>query len=290
MTGPSFPTLDATIEGLSKDVWERLRDVTAFPPTRFVRFGEGTITDILMLDLNRRNFTMALFTQTPKPLEAISGTDFEWWLGSDATGWLRFAVQSKKLDLRSQRYANLKHDVNGVLQLDCLEQYAASNQATPLYCLYNYSDHVDPMKHWHCCQRCFQAEELGCTITPSANIRNSLQNRGMRDFDSVHTYPETVPWRCLASCPRIGEILGLAQVHQTQGLARGSSPLFLESPRRIYPELPGRLRSERQSDGPRRSREPIAIDELDLDFYDKDAGPPKRICLLETTPRDPASP
>ena len=174
--------------------------------------------------------------------------------------------------------------------LDCLEQYAASNQATPLYCLYNYSDHVDPMKHWHRCQRCFQAAELGCTVTPSANIRNSLNIRGMRDFDSVHTYPETVPWRCLAPCPRTGELLGLAQVNQTQGLARGSSPLFLQSPPRIYPELPGRLRSERQSDGPRRSREPIAIDELDLDFYDKNAGPPKRICLLETTGRDPASP
>lgn len=96
---------------------------------------------------------MAVFTQTPKIRETTSGTDFEWWLGSDSTGWLRFAVQSKKLHMQSQWYSTLRHDVNGVLQLDCLEQYAASNRATPLYCLYNYSDHVDPDKHWHCCER-----------------------------------------------------------------------------------------------------------------------------------------
>ena len=46
-------------------------------------------------------------------------------------------------------------------------------------------------------------EELGCTLTPSANIRKSLEIWGTRSFDPVHSYPDTIPWRCLATCPRI---------------------------------------------------------------------------------------
>ena len=66
-------TLDFTLEVLSRDIWERLRDVCGMPSARSIRFGEETITDLLMLDLYRQNFTRARFTQTPKLEEATKG-------------------------------------------------------------------------------------------------------------------------------------------------------------------------------------------------------------------------
>ena len=65
MTTPTL-TLETILANLSKDVWERLRDVKALARARSIRFGEETITDLLMLDLNRQAATMSIFTQTPK--------------------------------------------------------------------------------------------------------------------------------------------------------------------------------------------------------------------------------
>ena len=173
-TVPTY-TLDTILESLSRDVWERLRDIKALSPKYNVRFGEETITDLLMLDLNRHVLTQGLFVQTSKDREAIRGTDFEWWLGSDVTGWIRLAVQAKKLDLKSNRYNKLNHTINNVKQIDRLERYANRHGAIPLYCLYNYNDNVNPYEHWHCCQRPFDEEAFGCTLTPSSNIQNSYK-------------------------------------------------------------------------------------------------------------------
>ena len=51
-----------------------------------VRFGEETITDLLMMDLYVQGSTLAHFEQTSKPDEAMWGTDFELWLGSERKG------------------------------------------------------------------------------------------------------------------------------------------------------------------------------------------------------------
>ena len=82
------------------------------PHRRGVPFGEETITDLLMLDLNRLGPAKALFTPTSKPVEANQGTDFECWVGSDDAGWLRFAIQSKK---RVAYAAGLSHPGKGHL-------------------------------------------------------------------------------------------------------------------------------------------------------------------------------
>ena len=91
MTTSSSQTLVGTLETLAADTWMRLSDVASLS-ARSVRFGEETITDLLMLDLNRIGSTKVLFTPTSKQAEAFQGTDFECWVGSDGAGWLRFAV------------------------------------------------------------------------------------------------------------------------------------------------------------------------------------------------------
>ena len=267
------------------DIWERLRTLKFLPPARSVRFGEETITDLLMLDLNRSGVRRARFVQTPKHREAKKGTDFECWLGSDAAGWIRLAIQAKKLDVKSDRYNSLNHKVKASRgkkksQLDILDNYANSNGAVPLYCLYNYSDVVDPCKHWHCCQRPFRIEELGCTLTPPSVIKRSIRQWGKRNFDFIHEFQCTLPWRCLASCPNIRQVFALEEQNKLQGFPSESSRLFETRPRR-YPGLPPSLR-ERVSDlVVDNERVILRLDEFDPGYYSLDAGLPKRICILE---------
>ena len=274
MTNPHTQPLDTVLESLSKDVWERLRDVKNLPAAHSIRFGEETITDLLMLDLNRQRPTRAMFTQTPKHREAVRGTDFEWWLGSDTTGWIRLAVQAKKLDLKSERYLNFKHKVNGVKQINRLERYAARHGAIPLYCLYNYSANAES-KVWSCCQRSYDVEELGCTITPSSNIREAMGLWGKKNFDSIHEYEDTVPWRCLALCPRVKGLF--RKTHE-------SPPLFGVPPR-IYSDLPTRLRRIDERTGALRYDGEYPLDDgFDPELYDQEVGFPRRISVLEISP------
>ena len=278
-------TLDCTLERLSIDIWERLRTLKFLPPARSVRFGEETITDILMLDLNRSPFRRAIFTQTPKHREAQRGTDFECWLGSDSLGWIRLAIQAKKLDVKSDRYNSLNHKVNASKgtkksQIEILENYATSNGAVPLYCLYNYSDDVDPCRHWHCCQRPFRVEEMGCTLTPSSVIKRSIKQWGKRNFDFIHEFQGTLPWRCLASCPNIGEAFALTDETDSPGFPSESSRFFETRPRR-YAELPPSLRERVRDTVAGSEWAVLRADEFDPDYYSLDAGLPKRVCILE---------
>jgi hypothetical protein len=141
-------TLCAVLEALAVDTWERLRDSQSLE----IRFGEETITDLLLLDLKRKNPARTRVIQTPKPKEKDQGTDWEWWIGSPRVPWLRFAVQAKKLNLKSSRYDGLKHQVGSALQIDLLEKYAARNRAIPLYCFYNHRHPPATKKAWRCGQ------------------------------------------------------------------------------------------------------------------------------------------
>ena len=87
MTTRNFTDLHTAFSNQSRDIWERLSYVKDSYKTRGplgpVRFGEETITDLIMMDLYMRGSTLVHFTQTTKPDEALWGTDFELWLGSE---------------------------------------------------------------------------------------------------------------------------------------------------------------------------------------------------------------
>ena len=134
--------------------------------------------------------------------------------------------------MKQDRYLTLTHDASGMPQIDALEAYANRNGATPLYCLYNYSSWVDPDLHWHCCERWPREEELGCSMTHASRVRAAINTWGMRTFEFVHEWPGTVPWQCLASCPKVREALRLGRTHPSGG------PFPLLEPRSYYPELP----------------------------------------------------
>ncbi len=196
-------SLVGLLEWLAANTWQRVRDGHELG----VRLGETGLTDYLLLELKRVNSPRLHVFKTSQNLEAKQGTDWEWWIGSNQTGWIRYAVQAKKLYLDKHTYARLRHSVGGVEQVDVLEQYANANDAVPLYCFYNYSDWVDLATCWQC-SLLQENDQLGCTITPSFIVRDALAPgaRGRRNFEAIHGHSQTIPWRCLVKCPRIHRV------------------------------------------------------------------------------------
>ena len=292
MTSSSSENLAGTLETLATDTWMRLRDVASLA-SRSVRFGEETITDLLMLDLNRLGSTKALFTPTSKPVEAIQGTDFECWVGSEGAGWLRFAIQAKKLDLTKSRYNELGRCVKSrqKKQIKILEEFAQANRAAPLYCLYNFWEPADPQTHGTCCQRPFTKEQLGCTITASSTIQDVLKApKGRKTFDYIHRCKYTVPWRCLAICPRIrasfppGSEPSPPPEEQTD-----PTPLF-EHGLNYFDSLPREFQMESVANSLASHSDIMSTEEFDPEFYSDDVDfPRRRIALtLDSGDDDPA--
>ena len=272
MTRSLLATLGIALETLSQDTWEHLRDANALS----IRFGEETITDLLLLDIKRRALASTKVKQTSKSKESQQGTDFEWWLGANQIGWMRFAVQAKKLEFKSDRYPGVTHKVKTDMQIDVLEEYALVNNAVPLYCLYNFTNYVDPSEHWNCCQRSFQIEQLGCTIAPLSTIRKTIGSRGTKNFDFLHGFGDAIPWRCLAICPRIRK--QFYRGRQSSSMVPGELPPLFDTPPRIYDSPPQVLRDE----NPTEMRRLVQASELEQSgLYDQDVGYPRRICRLE---------
>lgn len=302
----SFNELGNLFSNQSTGLWERLGYVRESIKSRGVlgpvRFGEETITDLLMMDLFVQGSTVALFEQTSKPDEAMWGTDFELWLGSDRLGWFRFAIQAKKLDLRTDRYASLtQSNVNGP-QIDLLERYAQSKRAAPLYCLYNHTDGADELDHWHCCTPPVDLKELGCTVTPLPNIATAIGEWGGKNFDSIHKNKSTLPWKCLVSCPKVWYLFHVKSGNETGSPTIQEMPLF--DPDSCYHEtLPMVLRSEDQLAVVRRSERGGSLVSIPLDAaqeidratdsfgpeartefrerYDRETGAPKAAAVIE---------
>lgn len=193
------------LEHLARDTWERLRDSLSLQ----VRFGEETITDLILLELKRSHAPGIVVLQTNKTAESTQGTDWEWWVGSDDSGWLRFAVQAKKLDLITGRYGALGHKVGCEMQIDLLERFAHANQAIPLYCLFNFSPSVHESQSWQCCLES-NIQQLGCTLAPASLMRHALMTRGCRTFEWIHGQPSALPWRCLLRCKRFQDLFDMS--------------------------------------------------------------------------------
>lgn len=280
MTSGPLDPLDTLLATLSGETWERLRDSMNLA----VSFGEETITDLLALDINRKGLKTNTFEQISKPFEAYIGADFEWWVGHDHIGWIRFAVQAKKLVLERQQY-NFRHANKGnVQQIDLLENYAKKVRALPIYCLYNYCDNVDSQGHWPCRLRPFEEKDLGCTVVPSRTIRGLV--RGYKNFNYLHRFGGAVPWRCLASCPRLRGLLWQQPASEQYSLSPeflaefGNFPCF-------YSQLPGLLRS---TDGPILSGGTELDDRIDdEDLYSIRRGNrilPRWVIVMEFSPAD----
>ncbi|MBD1932399.1 MULTISPECIES: DUF6615 family protein [Cyanophyceae] len=197
-------------ESIASSTWQRIRLGEAYKVSQ----GEETITDINLLELARANCTEVQVIKTPKDKEKCQGTDWEWWIGNHRLGWLRYAVQAKKVDPRTSRYKVLGHKVHSIPQIEILEKYAKVNHAIPLYCFYNYLDSSSLISYWRC-NLPYEVEQFGCTVTPSKHVRTALSERGARKFEFLHTFNGTKPWRCLVCCPLMLQVYRTGSVTDT---------------------------------------------------------------------------
>ena len=247
MNAPSLNDVKLDLKEYSVNTWERLGYVKEsqmlFGGRRSIRFGEETITDLMMMDLYLLGSDVFRFVQTPKAIEAKSGTDMELWLGSHSTGWFCFAIQAKRLELRSERYSSLGQANSNGKQIDLLETYAQRKQASALYCLYNYADHSEVDKTTHCCDGTVEQKELGCTVTPLSNIREAINKKGARNFTDIHKKANTRPLRCLVACPNVQNVLANMQSTAPAHQALGHRPLF-DYYSCYHAQLPSVLRRE----------------------------------------------
>lgn len=188
-------------EKLSKEVWKNI-----FLAKKYgILYGEETITDYLLLELSKLDLFNIRILQLPKVEEANKGADWEWFVGSKHYGWIRFAIQAKKLNLKDGSYSSLNHKVgkppNQSSQFAILEKYSKTNKVIPFYSFYNYFEQAEVPRHWHCSEP-FDKELLGWTFTTLSNVKKALSTRGHRKFDNIHKYEKTLPIRCLFKCPR----------------------------------------------------------------------------------------
>lgn len=181
-------------EALSESTWRWLN----YSNRRGIRIGEDAITSY-NLSIIDTLCSSAVVVEDTRNQEHEKGADWEFWIGSNRTGWYRYAIQAKKLTIQKNRYQSLGHTVKGKPQIDILESYAKEKKAEPIYCLYNFVS-CDITEYWHC-PLPVQAAQLGCSIAPLSVVRNALQTRGGRNFSFIHSDKKVLPWRCLLKCP-----------------------------------------------------------------------------------------
>ncbi|MDJ0036644.1 hypothetical protein QNH99_04260 [Pantoea allii] len=185
-------------EMISEYVWKTLSLSKKFN----ILQGEETVSDSILLKLAIAGDTSLSIIKTPKNIEKIKGTDWEWWIGCRSTGWVRIAAQAKKIDKNGRHYSAFKHKVGktGIYQHKILEAYSKRKTAYPIYVFYNHTNLVDPKKHWHCNKNEFQEDLLGISFTNYYNIKAKFTTRGGKDFESLHSNKFMFPLKCLMSC------------------------------------------------------------------------------------------
>ena len=183
-------------EHVAERTWSTLRRAKQLR----ARFGEETLTDLLVLDMLPYQHTKGSWLDPlTKHHEGRYGADLLVVVRHRTGNGSLFALQAKKL-YPDDRYQMLNRVTESRDQLDKLEQFARQFCALPLYLLYNHSN-TARSEHWNCCRQSFAAPQLGCTLVPSGHIGSMLSRLPPpRDFHSAHKVKQARPWRCVFDC------------------------------------------------------------------------------------------
>ena len=296
----------ALFERLAAEVWHLLASASEMN----FSYGEESITDNLLLKIRSAALPNVLVQKANKKHEARWGLDWEWWIGSRSCGWLRYAVQAKKLDVNKGRYNTLRHKIRDgrkpEYQIERLKAFSQACRAIPIYCFYNSQVAVERCSYcsgichpllsccackWYwqgwcdfrsacdwqlCaiharCHRCFE-KQFGCTIANFDTVRSAHQRRSNKSFEAIHTPGRAFPWRCLL----------IHHCRWTRDKSLSEHPLVPD-----YVGQVGEARDEARDLIWRNVPEEIqryvrgAIDELPLEYYPGEMGAPSRIGIVD---------
>ncbi len=273
-------SIASLFENLSEHVWNRIRDSWEYD----IRQGEETITDHLLLEIVKREFKSILIFPTSKKLEKKKGTDWEWWIGSKRHGWIRYAVQAKKISHKGNRYDSLNHSVNSskigpkMKQFDVLKRFSKANNAIPLYSFYNYVPNEKLNKYWNC-SLAFDQKQLGWTFTPLSVIEKILKGktRGNRNFQYIHCQKQSLPIRCLVKCPNILKKYDLDPTKMVAEAQALYNSRVIRENEGFYRNLPDNLNIDSLT-----NNDLNEISEFPEDFYNPEiALYPKKIAVID---------
>lgn len=273
---------------LAKRTWDRLRVTTGGGV--YTTLSEPSITEDILLELAVFNSNHVRLYKTSQKNEPKQGTDWEFFIGRNER-WIRYAIQAKKIDLKTGKYDRLDHKVpnnkQGKLQLEILKEYATANDAVPLYCFYNYVQNKNGMmpphmhRHHHCCPCpcCYRDEpsQFGITITPLHVVEPLLQSSRKKDrtFGWIHSQHETHPWKCLVCCE-----FCFSHEYFWHELGLKKKP-------KIYKSLPKFIQQERLEYSVVTSLTSEALRSPEMaEFYSKDYGIPKNIAIIDLSDSD----
>lgn len=222
------PTIVAAraLQDLAQETWQRLREASEYSQA----MGEESITEYNLLELKKKASSAIRLRSISKMEESRIGFDWEMFVGTRYRGWIRYAVQAKKVDSADGIYHQLDHprDETKPKQIDNLEKYARQHKAVPIYCFYNHSNIANLQDYWQC-GLSFDARQMGCTIAPSRRVKDALASRPQdQSFKFIHADAGTIPWRCLLRCPHIFK--------QYTGHRSSDHPLLGDFT--LYPEIP----------------------------------------------------
>lgn len=184
-------TLCKTFQQLAMRTWRDLRDSQDLGLLR----GEETITDDLLLYLGKRHKSEVVIVQHNKSREKQTGTDWEWWLGAQAS-WFGMRIQAKRLDIPNLSYRGINRKRKGVYQVTRLMRSARQNSCFPAYVFYNYWDHKRFRSQWNCRSFPRNIELLGCTFAGASAVKSLMKsNTPLLNVDKI-----AWPWMCLVCC------------------------------------------------------------------------------------------
>jgi hypothetical protein len=268
---PKFLNL---IKRISKDIFLEIALAEKLKISR----GEETITDNILLELAKSPFYDITTNQIRKKEESKIGADWEWLVGNKELGYLRVAIQAKKLNPKKGTYNSLKYRVNSTpkntYQHEILEKYSRSNGALPMYSFYNFTEIIKEKTHWHCKKPKFKKELLGWSITPLNVVKKCIKTRGQRTFEAIHSNSETIPMVCFFK--EIGDYLSSNKKNNGKMKVNYFNNFDLNHPITIMENLPEIFLNNERS--------PCIIDENELpsDYINKDIGLiPKTISIFE---------
>ncbi|WP_312414312.1 DUF6615 family protein [Pseudescherichia sp.] len=182
---------------ISEYVWDLLIDGKKLG----ISIGEETISDLILIEIARKNYNYVTIRKTAKDKEAESGTDWEWWIGSIKNGWVRYAIQAKKMDYNQYSYKTLKHEVgkDKKLQYEILRKHAKNMKAIALYAFYNYPKQTQLDEYWNC-QKPISKKKMGITIANLEFVARAINIKRGKNFPTIHKFKTTYPLCCLLEC------------------------------------------------------------------------------------------
>ncbi len=188
-------TIGETFRNIAIETWFKLSDAKNAKMT----FGEETITDINLLEIDKAHHPEIRIEKFNKPEEGKNGADWEFWLTGKSGKWLGLRIQAKVINLRNNNYDYLHYNDGEQTEKLIENSMKSSNKLIPLYCLYTMCD-LSPYEEIFAYKNFVDKHEVyGCSFVDAFTVKNLGKKKHIS-----HLIQDMIPWHCIF-CPVFGE-------------------------------------------------------------------------------------